>query len=310
MESRAALANDFYGGWEPSDVLRFHKYHCPKLGQSGYITDFFGIRTPTECVPWAAGADGTTSTDCPIPDDGIRAEAIEYYALVRALELSSDESFSMIELGASYAPWACLGACLALRANRRRVKVRAVEASQFFIEKLKENWAVNGLSQDSPLYPQQLIECDVMHAAIATEPGSMFFPLVGGFGENGGQAVATAREVDYVGRKVAHEEVRAITVEQAMSGFDTVDLIHCDIQGAERDVLPRAIGLLTDRVRCVFVGTHSREIEGVLLSCFHRAGWSLSRERPAMFLHRPELPEIEGMTTRDGGQFWINSKFN
>jgi hypothetical protein len=42
---------------------------------------------------------------------------------------------------------------------------------------------------------------------------------VGGFYENGGQAVATLREVDYVGRTVAHEEVRAITVEQAMEGI-------------------------------------------------------------------------------------------
>ncbi len=175
MKSRVALGNDFYGGWKPSDVDLFHNYRCPKSGEFVYVTDFFGVRTPTECIPWASGADGTPSTDCPIPDDGVRAETIEYYALIRALELSLDQSFSMIELGASYAPWACFGACLALRANRRTVKVRAVEASQFFIEKLKANWVVNGLLENGSLNPQQLIECDVMHAAIATEPGSMFF---------------------------------------------------------------------------------------------------------------------------------------
>jgi FkbM family methyltransferase len=178
------------------------------------------------------------------------------------------------------------------------------------MEKLKANWAANGLLPDGQIASEQSIECDVLHAAVATEAGSMFFPVVSAFSENGGQAVTSKRDVDYVGRTVAHEEVRAITLEEAIEGFDSVDLIHCDIQGAERDVIPSTIRLLTDRVRCVFVGTHSREIDGELLSCFHRAGWSLERERPVMFSHRPELTDIVGMTIRDGGQLWTNPRFN
>jgi FkbM family methyltransferase len=310
LKSRATLHHDFFGGWEPDDIELFNKYRCPKPGVVGYLTDFFGVRTPTDCVPWAAGADGASSVDCPVPDDGVRAEAIEYYALLRALELSSGRSFSMIELGASYAPWACLGGCLALREGRKEVKVRAVEASKFFIEKVEANWTVNGLLPNGFVNGGQLIACDAVHAAVGVESGTMFFPVVSSAGENGGQAVAVSRELDYVGRSVAHEEVRALTLEQIFEGFDFIDFLHCDIQGAELDVLQQSIGLLGDRVRCIFVGTHSRAIEGALIGCFHQAGWDLLRERPAMFSHRRDLADVIGMTTRDGGQFWVNPRFS
>jgi FkbM family methyltransferase len=310
LRSREALHHDFFGGWEPADVELFNRYGCPKPGAPGYLTDFFGVRTPTDCVPWAAGADGAASIECPIPDDGVRAEAIEYYALLRALELSAGLKFSMIELGASYAPWACLGGCLALREGRRQIKIRAVEASKFFIDKIHSNWTVNGLLPNGYVNGGQLIACEAVHAAVGVEAGTMFFPVVSSAVENGGQAVHVSRELDYVGRSVAHQEVRALTLEQIFEGFDVIDFLHCDIQGAELEVLTRGIGLLSDRVRCVFVGTHSRAIEGGLIDSFHQAGWTLLRERPTMFSHRSDLADVIGMTTRDGGQFWVNPRFS
>ncbi len=87
-----------------------------------------------------------------------------------------------------------------------------------------------------------------------------------------------------------------------------MDLLHIDIQGLEHDVLAGSIELLNQRVRAIFVGTHSRKIEGLLIDLFHANGWRLERERPAKFVYEPTRPDVVGWTTRDGGQYWINPR--
>ena len=90
--------------------------------------------------------------------------------------------------------------------------------------------------------------------------------------------------------------------------LDVIDLVHCDIQGSEDEVLTFGAALLTQRVKRMFIGTHSRSIEGKLIECFHRHGWSLVRERPTHFEHRLDTLSTTGMTLRDGGQYWVNTK--
>jgi hypothetical protein len=84
--------------------------------------------------------------------------------------------------------------------------------------------------------------------------------------------------------------------------------LHIDIQGVEADVLTSAIGLLNTNVRRVFVGTHSRLIEGQLITLFAANGWALVRERPTKFHYHADRPDVVGWTTRDGGQYWVNTR--
>ncbi len=86
-----------------------------------------------------------------------------------------------------------------------------------------------------------------------------------------------------------------------------MDFLHIDIQGFERQVVPPAIDLLTERVRVIFIGTHSRSIEGELFELFYGAGWRLLREEPCAFvLDGPQRPTLEARTSVDGAQCWHN----
>lgn len=304
IAARETLGNDFFGGWVPADLALFEKYRHAGTPRAGHITDYFGVKTPVEYVPWASGLDGQAQTEPPIPDDGVRAEAIEYFALLDTLEHSRGPDFAMVELGASYAPWTCLGGVLAARKGKKKVSLRAVEAGSFFMKHIPAYFALNGLKSGR----KTKFELRAIHGAVGIKPGVMHFPKVSNATENGGQALYENAKSDYVGRTVEHEPVEVKTLDEIFEGLPTIDLLHCDIQGSEDEVLVFGAALLTQRVRRMFIGTHSRSIEGKLIECFHRHGWSLVRERPTHFEHRLDTLSTTGMTLRDGGQYWVNKK--
>jgi len=306
INARNVLGEDFFGGWEPSDRDLLMKYRKETQGESGYLTDFLGVRTSAALVPWVAHLAGSIVVDIPIPDDGVRAEAIEYIALLNSLERASEGQYAVVELGASYAPWTCAAGVLAMRKGIGKISLRSVEASSFFQPHIKTNLEKNGLMNP----PAGIsINVKIFAGAASTKKDEMFFPLVTSASENGGAVSDENVEVDYVGRKVANEKVTTYTLDEILAGIEIVDFLHCDIQGAEREVLLGGAALLSQRVKSIFIGTHSRSIEGALIECFHTYGWNLIRERPTKFIHRPELHSTVGMTTRDGGQFWINRRF-
>jgi len=136
------------------------------------------------------------------------------------------------------------------------------------------------------------------------------FPKVSNFGENGGQAVSARQDTDYVGRSVEYEQIKAVTLAEDILHDQVFDFLHIDIQGAEFDVVSSSINVLNEQVRNIFVGTHSRLIEGQLLELLHKSGWELIRERPTKFSYHRERESIIGWTTRDGGQFWSNPRLS
>lgn len=301
------LANDFFGGWCNDDIKLFNKYHYKTDTSPGSVTDYFGFKTPVNFIPWASHLGGITINEPPIPDDGVRAEAIEYIAVLTSLERASKESYTIVELGASYAPWAAFASTLAKRSGRVVINAVAVEAGSFFLREIPSIFKLNNLSCGETGGNEVNINLKVLHGAVSKSPGTFYFPKVTGFDQNGGQAVNTQISVDYVGREIIHESSPCVTLEMIFSELPVVDLVHCDIQGAELEVLTSSINLIKRKVRSIFIGTHSRYIEGCLLDEFHKNGFELSRERPCLFQYNKNLFKLEGMTTRDGGQFWINS---
>jgi hypothetical protein len=59
-------------------------------------------------------------------------------------------------------------------------------------------------------------------------------------------------------------------------------------------------------VRHLFVGTHSRTIEGDLIELLWSRRWRLLREQPCVFDLNRDGPVLNALTIRDGGQFWAN----
>lgn len=295
--ARSEMGEDFFGGWEPSDGALFEKYASPAEPMLGKITDFMGIRTSTFLHPWAAHYDNQVLGEIPVPDDSLRAEAIEYFATIDSLERAPSDLFTMAEVGASYAPWTCVGAVLAKRTGRKANLV-AVEASSFLFDLIPVHLRENGIDPS---------EIRLVNGAAGARAGTLYFPKITNPGDNGSQTADAPLETDYVGRQVEHEQVTAYPLADLLpEGF--VDLIHIDVQGVEYGVIEAAIDVLDKRVRAMFIGTHSRLIEGQLLDLLHSHGWQLVRERPTKFVYHEERPDVVGWTTRDGGQYWINKR--
>lgn len=293
-----AMGDDFFGGWERGDAELFARFAQPAEPLAGKITDFMGIRTATSLHPWASHYDRQVLTALPIPDDSLRAEAIEYFALFDAMENAPANSFSMSEVGASYAPWTCVAAVTAKRRGKTQINLTAVEASPYLFSLISSHFAENSIDLEG---------VHLINGAAASERTALLFPKVNNPGENGGQISIDNTDKDYLGRTVEYESVEAYPLGDLLPQGE-VDLIHMDIQGFEFDVLSNAIEILNQRVKAVFIGTHSRKIEGQLLELFHGQGWSLLRERPTRFSYTRDREDITGWTTRDGGQYWINPK--
>ncbi len=240
----------------------------------------------------------------PTMESGPRPSSI--FPCSDSLEATTAATYTMVELGASYAPWSCLAATVAGRLGKR-VTIRAVEASLYFHTlDIADNFAANGLSVGNCAGNADIA---AIHGAVGIRKGSIFFPVVTSAFENGGQAATSAPDKDYTGRAVAHEEVPVCTLDEIFKGLEVVDFLHCDIQGSEREVLVHGASQISQRVRRMFIGTHSRKIEGDLIECYHKHGWRLVRERPVTFDYRADLSSVVGMTTRDGGQYWVNGRF-
>ena len=140
VAARTALEFDFFGGWQPSDIDLFQSFQTSAHPVAGKIDDFMGIETTASLHPWAAHMSGTVIGGIPIPSDNLRAEAIEYFATFDAFRRALPSGrFSAAELGASYAPWSCVCAVLARRANLR-AHVTAVEASSFLFGLYRAIW--------------------------------------------------------------------------------------------------------------------------------------------------------------------------
>jgi FkbM family methyltransferase len=294
--ARNMMGEDFFGGWEDSDIELFGEFAKASEPSTGKITDFLGIKTSTGFHPWARDFDNTVIGDLPFPDDSLRAEAIEYFALFDALRRSPPDAFALAEVGSSYGPWTCAAAVCAQRMGKSDIRLSAVEASSFLFGLIPIHLAENEVDPSV---------VRLINGAAAPERTKLFFPKVLSPGDNGGQASAELSDTDYLNRTVEHEAVEAYPLADLLPE-GIVDLIHIDVQGHEFDVLNQAIDSLDQRVRSIFVGTHSRKIEGQLLELFHAHGWQLVRERPTRFAYSASHRDIVAWTTRDGGQYWTN----
>lgn len=312
LESKRTATNDFFGGWDESDV-EFLAGWAPDpsglLPMQGVIIDWFGGRTSLDNHAWLqAPADGVVVADLPIPDDQIHAETIEYVALLKSVERARGHgtSFTMFELGASYAPWCVTGALAARRAGFDAIHLCAVEASGQAIERIDRHVRLNGLNDVSG------ITWKVVHAAVSDHGGVLYFPRVDTSADNGAQATRSRARVDYRGLKVDYDEVTAVTFDELSAGHRRVDYVHLDLQGAEEALLGDEAFLsgITKRVSAMLLATQSRLVEGLALRALSSRGWRLVRERPTMFVPNGRTSDINGWTTRDGAQFWLNGRFD
>jgi len=311
-----AFEADIYRSYTSDDVQLFREFVdiAAQPVPDAYV-DFLGRITRSRfiytCAPW----NGLVSQDLPVPGDGFYADAIEYTGLLSAIRTVENNRLVVAELGAGWGPWMAAAGVAARFKGVAQVDLVGIEGSEGKIAHLKEHLADNGLrpgtSEDWTQY--RGVRCRCIRGIIWAEAGTAQFPMFDPatqFGAAATTGIVAGRGVDYRGRTFAYEDVAAYRIQDILNEYPVVDFIHIDIQGAELDVCRAAIDFLAERARFIFVGTHSRTIEGELLKLFFPAGFTLLREKPCRLVCDGWTGVLEALTLADGGQLWRNSRFD
>ena len=261
---------------------------------NGYLTNAFGILIDPKFFPTILkGREGTVE-EIPIPANW-HADIAEFGAALRAVELAQN-SFTMIELGCG---WGCWMNITGVSAKRKGLKVHliGVEGDEGHIGFAKESLGSNGFMPS---------EYSLYHGIAAATSGVALFPKDDQPGVNWGSAPKfdlSPQEAQKLVKTGAYVRLEQFALERISENFERIDLLHVDIQGGEERLITQSISFLSNRVSYLLIGTHSRQIEGVLFDCLLKAGWILEIERPAL-LNLDEEPRV----TVDGVQGWRNPK--
>jgi FkbM family methyltransferase len=296
-------------GWTPQDaqhaanlialLANFKAYDGP--GQPGFYTDFLGVRTRTRYVAAMRPCDNLVMP--PPIDRPPLFEPIEWEGMLRSV-LEAKGRFVTIELGAGWAPWLVSSYAAARQRGIDDIKLAGVEASEDHFCYMLEHLQDNGIDPG---------QHDLLKAVVGRTDGFAHFPRIPDTHEDwGAQAVTTEGTeqtsgdfVDYRGIAFqTMDRVPCVALTTLLRRHERIDLIHCDIQDSEGEVLPAAIDELSRRVRRVVIGTHSRKSEGALLESFTRAGWTVEADRACRYV----VENRRIVLLQDGIQVWANPR--
>jgi len=197
-----------------------------------------------------------------------------------------------MELGAGYGPWLVAGAIAARRRGIQDIRLYGVEAELGNYQAMRDHFVDNGI--DPALH-------HLYHGAAGRQDGTLYWPLApkGEEREHWGGRPQTRQNPELCA-------VRAYSLAGLLRNEAIWDLLHLDVQGDELTLLESCLPELKSRVRRLVIGTHSRKIEGDVLSLLYGEKFILEHEKPAKFLFSPKADNLEAMTLVDGTQVWFN----
>lgn len=239
--------------------FRYRRYHLSRRLPCDRIDSFQTYRL------------GEVFADIPIFGDPpiIDEEYFEWLSLMKALRRWRDEGesrpFVAIELGARYGTWIARAGVMARRLRPSvGAQVCAVEADSVGFAWLQEHLAVNALTDNATLLRGLIGETSSPSSAtIQWEPASNADP------------------------------VPVFTVSEVLDRYPVVDIMHVDVQGAERAFSrPDIRKLASERVRALHIGTHLDEIHRSLLEAYKEPDWRLVHEFPGGGLVQSEMGPI------------------
>lgn len=181
------------------------------------------------------------------------------------------------------------------------IHVYGVEADAHHVDFILTNMNDNNINaaEHTAIHGAVGPEDGIAYWAVEEEPGAVY----------GGRPMTDADGNDYLGNTRQNVvEVPVIGIKGLLEKEPFWDLLHIDIQGHEGEVCQAGIDEMTNRVRRVVIGTHSRIQDGIVMDVFHKAGWSLENEKPTISQWNELAPTVEGMAVVDGVQVWRNPK--
>jgi FkbM family methyltransferase len=294
-----------YRGYELEDIelVRRSATDSARLLDDHYV-DGFGVKTLFDCVPFVDPATLNTSRlQCPIPDDGFHAEGIEYVALLDAVErFASGGNFCALEAGAGWGPWLAMAGVVCKAKKVENIRLIGLEASAERFALMSRHLTFNHLD------PQHGVAVELFGGAVWSHDGVIHFPD-SDLTDMGAAATEADISEDYRGHAVSTREVPCTRLSTLVGEDGHVDFLHIDVQGAEGEVIVSHLEWMNRSVKSLVVATHSRPLEGELMTLLNAQGWVLMREKPCRFVSGEKVEDWCGVTTADGSQYWINGKF-
>lgn len=236
--------------------------------EDGYFFDFLGTKTRTAYfsheLQWLSGQ----VFGLPSRTRSIFFEYEEWQGVMAAVR-EAGRSFVCVELGAGWAPWLVATAFAVRSRGIEDIRLVAVEAEAANIAMIESHFRDNGLDPGRHT---------IIQAAIDAADASPAPDHPGGAG--------------------------LMSLATVLAKLPIVDLIHCDIQFAESRAFAAGIGIVSERVRRIVVGTHSRRIEDELIELFQRSSWALEVETPCKYVVANGCANL----LADGVQVWRNTR--
>jgi len=217
---------------------------------------------------------------------------LDWVALLTAVSKAKG-TFRMAELGAGWAPWLIRGAL----AIRQRPEVTACELLAVEADPTHYGWTLEHFN-DNGIDPEGH---NLLYGAVTDQPGMLEFPAIDEPDVNYGESIKNA------GASSKTISVRGYGLPELLERFTgPLDFLHIDIQGAEYEALPPHMDLISQNVRSIMIGTHSKdELHDGLAAQFHAAGWKECLNLPRNRTNETPWGEI---ATNDGFLWFENSR--
>jgi FkbM family methyltransferase len=271
-------------------VAKFQPF-CTTPAAAGSFADFIGVTTRCAFLPPAYATWSGTVGGPPGAPGGPMHDEAEWVGTLRSVLEAKDE-MTVVELGAGWAPWLVACVVAGKKVGLKKYTLVGVEGDPGHNAFARQHFIDNGIDPDA----HQLIE-----AVVGVKDGVATFPRHTDPRNNYGA------EASYVGSGDTAEmvRVRCIGLETLLSNLPIVDILHCDIQGSEGEVLSSAAKIMDQRVRRIVIGTHAREVEATLHTVFSTLGWKLEHDSACEMTQLPSGRLVLGL---DGAQVWKNQK--
>ena len=291
-----------FKGYDDDDLQIFDAFKINGLRpEEGFLTDFLGGRTRVSTLYNSVKPLGGQVHGYPIPGD-FHAEAAEWLGVMKTT-LTARDRYVAMEWGAGWAPWLIAGAKAAQHLGVTDLRLYGIEADPAHFHAMYQHFVDNGLEPASHV---------LLQAAVGVEAGSAQWPdEPDALNQWGARPIRDGSEADVgylAGRVDRFFAVDILEARDLVLREAEWDMVHIDIQGWEGEVCRSCIDLLSERVKWVVIGVHSRVMDAELLEMFHAAGWVLEHEKPTRFRFDPAKTNFEAMVTADGIQVWRNPR--
>ena len=270
-------------------------------GEPGFVTNFMGGRLASTSSRASKRYPGAVE-GVPIPGN-CHGDALEWLGTLRAVQ-EGGEGFTVLELGAGWAPWCAIAHRGARMRGIADIRVVAVEGEAGHIGFIHEHFRDN----DVPAAAARVLHGSPPRATgsriLRQRRASSDYGGAAAFGEAPGERAGLDYFVELRGENLAEvERLPCHSLSTLLAPHDRVDLIHCDVQGAEEEVFAAGMEAANAKVRRVVVGTHSFALDRTMLALFARAGW----ECEGLFAcEMQEQAAGLAVTVKDGCQVWRN----